>query len=112
METFDHQLEQALAFANYQSTLGQQRRLLKEKFDIDTLFAHSGGLFKLDQVWLATFDVQSNWHLDQQGHPVYIADPEAFIAQARTVYRTALEQYGQAYQALRKHRSVDSLTAL
>jgi hypothetical protein len=108
----DQQLEQALAFANFQSALGQQRRLLKEKFEIDTLFAHSGGLFKLTQTWVATFDPTVNWHLDQQGNPVYITDPAAFIAEARTVYQTALQAYGEAYQALRRHRSVDSLTAL
>ena len=108
----DQQLEQALAFANYQSTLAQQRRLLKEQFEIDTLFAHSGGLFKLTQVWIGTFDPNTHWHLDQQGTPVYITNPDAFIAEARTVYQTALQAYGEAYQALRRHRSVDSLTAL
>lgn len=112
METLDQQLEAALSFAQYQTTLNQQRRLLKEQFETDTVVAYNGGLFKVTQEWLASIDKESNWILDMNGNPVMIADTNELHELAQTVYRTALAKYGDAYQQLRRQRSVKSLTDL
>jgi hypothetical protein len=112
METLDQQLEEALSFAQYQTTLNQQRRLLKEQFETDTIVAHNGGLFKVTQEWLASIDKESNWILDMNRNPVMIADPNELYELARTAYQTALAKYGDAYQQLRRQRSVKSLTDL
>jgi hypothetical protein len=112
METLDQQLEAALSFAQYQTTLNQQRRLLKEQFETDTVVAYNGGLFKVTQEWLASIDKESNWILDMNRNPVMIADPNELYELARTAYQTALAEYGDAYQQLRRQRSVKSLTDL
>jgi hypothetical protein len=112
METLDQQLEAALSFAQYQTTLNQQRRLLKEQFETDTIVAHNGGLFKVTQEWLASIDKESNWILDMNRNPVMIADPNELYELARTAYQTALAKYGDAYQQLRRQRSVKTLTDL
>jgi hypothetical protein len=112
METLDQQLEAALSFAQYQTTLNQQRRLLKEQFETDTIVAHNGGLFKVTQEWLASIDKESNWILDMNRNPVMVADPNELYELARTAYQTALAKYGDAYQQLRRQRSVKSLTDL
>ena len=112
METINTQLEKALSFANYQSTLNQQRQLLKQKFDNDCIVAHNGGLFKISQEWLAGFDAESLWCLDMNQTPVQIDNPNEFFNKAQLAYRTALSDYGTAYQELRKQRSVRVLTGL
>jgi hypothetical protein len=112
METLDQQLEAALSFAQYQTTLNQQRRLLKEQFETDTVVAYNGGLFKVTQEWLASIDKESNWILDMNRNPVMIADPNELYELARTAYQTALAKYGDAYQQLRRQRSVKTLTDL
>jgi hypothetical protein len=112
MENLDKYLEQALSFSQYQSTLNQQRRLLKEKFSADTLFAYNGGLFKLDSVWIRSFDLESNWHLDINENPIYIDNTHEFIDKAKECYNQALKEYGEAFQDLRKKRNVKGLTDL
>lgn len=112
MEPIDTQLEQALSFANYQTTLNQQRKLLKEQFETDTVVAYEGGLFKITQEWLGGFDIDAVWFLDANGTPILIKDTRAFYATAKTAYNQAMTQYGEAYQKLRTQRSVRSLTDL
>ena len=46
------------------------------------------------------------------GNPVMVADPNELYELARTAYQTALAKYGDAYQQLRRQRSVKSLTDL
>lgn len=112
MESLDQQLEEALSFAQYQTTLTQQRRLLKEQFETETIVAYNGGLFKITQEWLGGFDKTSIWLLDMNGNPVVVADPEDLYQQASTAYKAALAKYGDAYQLLRRQRSVKLLTEL
>lgn len=112
MEPIDQQLEAALSFAQYQTTLNQQRRLLKEQFETDTIVAHNGGLFKVTQEWLASIDKTSNWILDMNRNPVMIADPNELYELAHTAYQSALSKYGDAYQQLRRQRNVKTLTDL
>jgi hypothetical protein len=112
MENLDQQLEAALSFAQYQTTLTQQRRLLKEQFESDTVIAHNGGLFKVTQEWLGGFDKTSSWFLDMNNNPVSVADPEDLYQQASTTYKDALAKYGDAYELLRRQRSVKLLTEL
>jgi hypothetical protein len=106
------QLEAALSFANYQSTLANQRRLLKEKFESDCLLAYMGGLFKITQGWLGSFDTSAAWQLDHNSNPIKIDNPQDLLEQARTAYNQALAAYGEAYQQLRVQRNVTRLTEL
>lgn len=112
MENLDQQLEEALSFAQYQSTLNQQRKLLKEQFETDTVVAYNGGLFKVTPEWLGGFDIESNWCLDNRGTPVQVLDPTELYNTAKTAYRQALAKYGEEFQKLRTQRSVRSLTDL
>ena len=105
-------LEQALEFAQYQTTFNQQRQLLKQEFDNNCVLAHNGGLFKITQEWLGGFDLQSNWALDSNGLPIFIKEPEELLALAQKTYRDALNKYGQSYQELKNKRSVKSLVDL
>ncbi len=112
MENLEQQLEKALSFAQYQSTLNQQRKLLKEQFESDTILAYSGGLFKITQEWIGGFDVESEWVLDMNGNPVKIDNSQELLSMARETYKSALMTYGEEYQKLRRQRSVKSLVDL
>lgn len=112
MENIDQHLESALSFAQYQTTINQQRRLLKEKFESDTVIAHNGGLFKITQEWLGSFDTTSNWFIDVNGNPTCIQDPATFLIEAQSIYQQALAKYGEEFAKLRTQRSVKSLTDL
>lgn len=105
-------LEQALSFAQYQTTLNQQRRLLKEQFESDTILPYNGGLFKITQEWLGGLDLESNWFLDMNNNPVHVTDPAELQALAKETYRSAIDRYGNEYQVLRRQRSVRSLVGL
>ena len=112
MENIDQHLESALSFAQYQTTINQQRRLLKEKFESDTVIAANGGLFKITQEWLGSFDTANNWYIDTNGNPTHIENPGEFLAEARTIYRQAVAKYGEEFGKLRTQRSVKTLTDL
>lgn len=110
--TTEIQLDQALSFSQYQSTLNQQRKLLKEKFESDTILAYGGGLFKVTQEWLGGFDKDCKWVLDINNNPISIDSPNELFDMAKETYSTAINSYGEEYQKLRRQRSVRSLTDL
>jgi hypothetical protein len=110
MESLQSHIESALSFAQYQTTINQQRRLLKDKFESDTIFAYNGSLFKLSQEWLGSFDVDNNWCIDVNGNPAYIENPTEFLLSARSVYHAALKIYGEEFSKLRSQRTVKALT--
>jgi hypothetical protein len=112
MENIDQHLESALSFAQYQTTINQQRRLLKEKFEADTVIAHNGSLFKITQEWLGSFDVTCNWFIDVNGNPSFIQEPAEFLTTAKSIYKQAVANYGEEFGKLRTQRSVKSLTDL
>jgi hypothetical protein len=112
MENLDQHLEHALSFAQYQTTLNQQKRLLKEKFDSNTLMAYNGGLFRITPEFLSGYDIESEWVLDINQQPIKIEDHQEFLNDARNIYRTAIKEYGEEYQKLRRQRSVRALTDL
>lgn len=113
METLNkEQLEQALSFAQYQSTLTEQRLLLKQRFEDACVIPYNGGLFKVTQEWIGSFDLEAEWALDINGQPIRIDNPREFLVSARETYRQALSEYGEAFQQLRKQRSVRALTEL
>jgi hypothetical protein len=112
MENLDQHLEQALSFAQYQTTLNQQKRLLTEKFESNTLLAYNGGLFRITPEFIAGYDTESNWVLDVNQQPINIDDHQNFLNLAKETYRTAIKEYGESFQQLRRQRSVRALTDL
>ena len=105
-------IEAALTWAQYQSTLNQQRQVLRERFESDCVVAYNGGLFKITQSWLGGFDFDAAWALDANGLPIKVLDSKGFYQMARDAYTRALAAYGEAYEQLRRQRKVRGLTEL
>lgn len=106
-------LEQALEFANYQSTLNKERNFLKQKFQDQTVLAYNGGLFKLTPEFIKSVEsLESIWVLDFNGNPVKIDNRSEFIDLAKKTYIDAITAYGESYQVIRSKRNVKSLVGL
>jgi hypothetical protein len=112
MDTQLPNIEAALTWAQYQTTLNNQRQLLKERFESDCVLAYNGGLFKITQAWLGGFNFDSAWALDSNELPIRVLDSRTFYNLAQSAYTQALETYGEAYEALRRQRKVRGLTEL
>jgi hypothetical protein len=108
------ELEQALAFAEYQTTLNNQRTLIRQRFQDDQLLAYNGGLFKITLEFIGGLQTlgESVWAIDVNGNPIQVKDPEEFLSKAQDTWARATAAYGEAYEQLKKQRSVKALTNL
>jgi hypothetical protein len=106
-------LDQALSFANYQTTLTQQRKLLTQKFQEATVIAYNGGLFKITPELIGGVkNLQSKWLLDMNGTPIKIENYGDFLVDAENAYNKAISEYGEEFSSLRLKRNVKSLVNL
>lgn len=105
-------LEQAMAFANYQSTLTQQKTIAAQRFADKCVVAQDGGLFLVTLSFLSSIKIitdPAQWIVDMNNNPIWIADINSFYQLAYNAYHTALAEYGETYSQLKKQRSVKSL---
>lgn len=112
-------LEKALQFANYRKTVSMQMKILKEKIDARLTYGHNGGLFKIDRSLLAFVQMiidQDRLHgvalLDSNEVPVIIQDMTVFRDEIMDRYFSAVLEYSEKYQQLKKSRSVETLVQL
>ena len=108
------ELEQALAFAEYQTTLNNQRTLIRQRFQDDQLLAYNGGLFKITPEFIGGLQAlgDSGWAIDSNGNPIAIKDLQEFLSRAQATWTQAITTYSDAYEQLKKQRSVKALTSL
>ena len=108
------ELEQALAFAEYQTTLNNQRTLIKHRFQDDQLLAYNGGLFKITLEFIGGLQALGDlgWAIDINGNPIQVKDSQEFLSKAQDTWTRATATYGEAYEQLKKQRSVKALTNL
>ncbi len=110
-----YNLDSALEFANYQSTLTQQKEILLQKFKDACLIARSGGLFLITPEFisgLTLLDNKSGYIVDCNNTPVFIEDLEQFFNEAKLTYNQAVAAYGAEYSKLKTQRSVKTLVGL
>jgi hypothetical protein len=106
-------LEQALEFANYQLTLSQQKRIIKQRFEDQCVVAFAGGLFKVTPEFIAgTAFLTDTWVIDSNNNPINVGPIKSFIDLCIKTYNDALIDYGLAYEQIKKQRSVSSLVGL
>ena len=109
-------LIQLLAAADYQTTLRQQREILKSEFQDACVFAFNGGLFELTPEFLAGLETRAKhsadiplWVLDRNQTAVLIADVSSFINEAVEQYNQAIEIFGKEWNGLRKQRTAKGI---
>lgn len=112
----DPKLSQALEFSNYMVTLNNQKRLLLEKFETDTIFYQNGATFAVTKE-LVTFlktlidtgNIEDVVLIDDNGFPIQVQDLKQFFADVMNVYFSAANSYYAEYQKLKSKRSVETL---
>jgi hypothetical protein len=115
----DERLKQALDFSNYRQTLTIQRKQLKEKIDAKLTYGYNGGIFKIDrslinfvQLLIDNGRVDEVPMLDSNDVPVLIKDMNIFKDDIMDRYFTAVYDYYDHYEDLKKSRSVEKLLDL
>ena len=105
----------ALAFANYQSTLTQQKNILRQKFQDDCVLAQDGGLFLITPEFitgLKTLQDNARYVIDMNSNPIWVEDVQKFVESATGRYKTAITAYGVEFTKLKTQRSVKALVGL
>ena len=111
----DERLEKALEFANYMTTLNNQKRVLKEKFYESAIHYHNGGQFSVNKDlmnfcnMLVSTGQESVVLIDDNDIPVKVADIETFLSDILDIYFTASNEYLTAYEKIRSQRKVSGL---
>ena len=110
----DKRLEKALEFANFNVTLNNQKRILKEKYQEDLIFYHAGSKFTVDTqlINFVSHMVDSNQDtlilIDDNDTPIEVS-LNTFLDDIKNVYFTASNRYHTEYNKLIKNRSVSGL---
>jgi len=109
-------LKQALDFSNYQITLTNQRKIIKEKAEGKLTFGSNGGIFKIDrslicfvQMLIDQGRLENVPLLDTNNNPTLIPNLETFKDEIFDRYFSVTLEYYEEYEALKKQRSVEKL---
>lgn len=117
--SMNDQLKKALDFANYKQSLALQRKELKEKVDARLTYGFNGGIFKIDRELLNFVSVLCSKGrtegivlLDANENPVRIENLESFQDEIFDRYFTAVYEYHEQYEHIKKSRTVEKLLDL
>jgi len=111
----DERLEKALDFANYMTTLNNQKRVLKEKYLESRIHYFNGGQFSVTKELLnfCNMLVQSGQEnvvlIDDNDIPVRIDNIDDFYQDALNIYFTSTNEYHTEYENIRSKRKVSGL---
>ena len=108
----DENLKQALDFSNYQITLSNQRKAIKEKAESRLTFGSNGGIFKIDRSLIAFVQMlidQGRTEIDINDNPVLIPNLVSFKDEIFDRYFSVTLDYYNEYQEIKKSRSVEKL---
>jgi len=112
----DERLKQALDFSNYRQTLTAQRKQLKEKIDAKLTYGYNGGIFKIDKslinfvrLLIDKGRIEEVPLLDSNDNPILVKDMNQFEEEILDRYFTAVYEYYEQHENLKKSRSVEKL---
>ena len=115
----DDQLKAALDFSNFRQTFSVQQKILKEKIQAKLTFGFNGGIFKINRELISfvqtLIDKQRTTGvvlLDQNDTPILVDDLTKFQEEIMDRYFTSTNEYLEAFQKLKKSRSVEKLVGL
>ena len=115
----DERLEKAFAVANYMTTLSNQRRIILEEFNQNTVFYTNGATFKINPELITftkaaldmghTHDVA---FLDTNNFPVIIPDVQDFFNEITFKYFSSLNEYASKYADIKSKRKIADIVEL
>ena len=114
----DDRLQNARSFSNYQFTLTNQRKMLREKLDSSLLYGYNGGIFKVDESLISFVNFLSDQGranipiLDSNKNPILIENLKEFLDEILNVYFSAVLDYYNEYEKIKKNRTTEKLIDL
>jgi len=113
----DSSLEKALKFSNYMATLDNQKRIILEKFQEQTVYYFNGGQFTVDLTLLSYVNIllsstSTGVLLDDKKIPILVTDLAKFYQDIFDTYHNSLTNYYNEYEQLKKSRTVEKLVEL
>jgi hypothetical protein len=114
----DDRLQKALSFSNYQFALTNQRKILREKLDSSLLYGYNGGIFKVDDSLISFINFLSDQGranipiLDSNKNPILIENLKTFLDEILNVYFSAVLDYYNEYEKIKKNRTTEKLIDL
>ena len=114
----DERLEKALEFSNYMITLNNQRKLIQEKFQEQSIHYYNGGKFSVTRDLISFVQSLIALHqpstilIDDNDIPIEVEDLEKFSHELYSTYFEAANTYLTEYNNIKKNRSVEGLINL
>jgi hypothetical protein len=112
----DDRLKKALEFSNYQYNLTNQRKILREKFSSRLIYGYAGGIFTVDQqlISFVQFLISQGKSkdiplIDSNQNPILIDNLESFLSEILSIYFSAVLEYYNEYEKIKKSRTVEKL---
>lgn len=111
----DERLSKALEFANFMTTINNQKRILKEQYKENLVYCYQGGQFTVTRelINFVSFLIsQENTNnvviVDDNDIPIMVKDLQEFFSNLLDSYFTASNKYYQSYSGLSKKRSMET----
>ncbi len=111
-------LKQAFEIANYMTTLADQKRILLEEYQQNTIYFFNGGCFRVDRELinfvklLIDLGKDNAVIIDSNSLPVDIQNLKNFLDEILNTHFSSINSYHNKYQKLRTCRSVESILNL
>jgi len=111
-------LQQAFEVANYMITLADQKRVLQEEFDQNSVYFLNGGCFKVNKELinfvktLLDLGKENAVLIDSNSLPVEIADLKTFLDNILHTHFFAVNSYHTKYQKLKSSRTIEGLISI
>ena len=111
----DERLENALEFANYRITLGNQKRTIRQRMTVLTTVQYRTGVFHANPITIsfvkALIDANktSAIVLDTKDNPIEIEDLKEFLDTLLSAYTEATNEYKVQLDKVKKARNIKSL---
>lgn len=113
----DERLEKAIERANYQITLGTQKRNSRLKLELELKFATNGGLFQVSPELISFVQTLINrGHddailIDVNHNPIFIENLEDFQEKIIEQYYQALNEFLAEHRRIQKSRKPEALVS-
>lgn len=110
--------EAAFDLANLMSAIATQKRVLKEEFELSTLYFYNGGTFKIDQQLISFITSLKILHqttaviIDQNDLPIFIDNVPIFLESILHRYTFASNKFLTDYKLLQSTRKTESILDL
>lgn len=110
--------ETVFDLANLMSVISQQKKVLKEEFEISSLYFYNGGTFLASPELISFVSSLKILHqttavlIDRNNLPIFIENIDIFLENILHQYTQASNKFLTDYKLLQSNRNIDSILSL